>query len=95
VKVGKVHRRYLDRAHQIIALLDAAGAMDREARSDRRALSRRALIATLVFAGLRISEALDLRWRDVDLAGGRLRLRASRPTPVCATCRCWRCCATS
>jgi integrase len=30
---------------------------------------RRPLIATLVFAGLRISEALALRWRDVDLAG--------------------------
>jgi integrase len=31
-----------------------------------------------VFAGLRISEALALRWRDVDLAGGRLRVDDSK-----------------
>jgi integrase len=31
-----------------------------------------------VFAGLRIGEALDLRWRDVDLAGGRLRVRGTK-----------------
>jgi integrase len=28
----------------------------------------------LVFAGLRISEACDLRWRQVDLASGRIML---------------------
>ncbi len=28
------------------------------------------MIATLVFAGLRIGELCALRWRDVDLAGG-------------------------
>lgn len=31
-------------------------------------------MATLTLAGLRISGALDLRWRDVDLAAGRLRV---------------------
>src|SRR6185503_19888701 len=29
-------------------------------------------------AGLRISEALDLRWRDIDLAAGRLSVRESK-----------------
>ena len=31
-------------------------------------------IATLALAGLRISEALGLRWRDIDLAAGRLAI---------------------
>ena len=34
-----------------------------------------ALIALLLFSGLRISEALGLIWRDVDLASGHLRVR--------------------
>ena len=36
------------------------------------------MLATLIFAGLRISEALHLRWRDIDLAGGRLRVAGSK-----------------
>ena len=71
-------RTWLDRAEQITALLRAAGELDREARADRRATPRRALLATLTLAGLRIGEALALRWRDVDLAAGRLRVRASK-----------------
>jgi integrase len=34
-----------------------------------------ALVALLLFSGLRISEALGLVWRDVDLASGHLRVR--------------------
>ena len=75
LKPVKPRRHYLDRAEQIAALLDAAGAMDKAAEGDgrsRHSLSRRCLLAVLVFGGLRISEALALRWRDVDLASGRL-----------------------
>jgi integrase len=32
------------------------------------------LLSTLVFAGLRISEALALRWGEIDLARGTLRI---------------------
>ena len=35
----------------------------------------RPMLATLVFCGLRIGEALALRWSDVDVAAGRLRVR--------------------
>jgi integrase len=70
--VSKPRRAWLDRADHIIALLDAAGELDREAQPRRG--YRRALIATLVFAGLRISEALALRWGEIDLTRGTLRV---------------------
>jgi len=69
-------RTSLDRAEHITALLDAAGALDDAAL--RRRGQRRALLATLVFAGLRIGEALSLRWCDVDLARGTIEVRASK-----------------
>jgi integrase len=62
-------RSYLETAAQVQALLDAAGQLDREAHRDRRHIERRAMIATLVLAGLRIGELCELRWRDVDLQG--------------------------
>jgi len=68
LKAAKPRRVWLDRAEQIEALLAAAGRLHAGGRS----VGRRALLATLVFAGLRVTEACQLRWRDVDLAGGRL-----------------------
>lgn len=77
LNAAKPKRAYLDRAEHITALLDAAGDLDREER--RRTLPwRRALLAVLVFAGLRIGEALDLRWRDLDLASGTLHVRGTK-----------------
>ncbi|MDX6641206.1 MAG: integrase [Solirubrobacteraceae bacterium] len=80
LKVRRVRRAYLDRPEQIEALIAAAGELDAEAhnRADRDTCLRRPMIATLIFAGLRIGEALALRWRDVDLAGGRLRIAGSK-----------------
>jgi integrase/recombinase XerC len=72
LKAAKPQRAYLDSAAQIVALLDAAADLDRESRVDRQHVNRRAQLATLIFSGLRISEFLALRWRDVDLAGGWL-----------------------
>ena len=57
--------RYLNGA-QLGALLD-----------DSRRLS--APGAMLAYAGLRVSEALAVRWRDLDLDAGRLPSRATRP----------------
>jgi integrase len=69
-------RTTLDRAEHIAALLDAAGALDNAARC--RHGQRRALVAALVFAGLRIGEALALRWSDVDLERGTINVRTSK-----------------
>ena len=71
VAAPRFRRSYLDRAEAITALLDAATAKDREGRVPP---FRRALLALLVYAGPRIDEALSLRWRDVDLACGTVRL---------------------
>jgi integrase len=78
VKASRPAPVWLDRAEHIAALLDAAGELDARARRDRRHVARRPMLATLVFAGLRIGELLDLRWRDVDIAGGRITVRASK-----------------
>ena len=74
---GRPRRSYLDTAEQIAALLDAAGELDSRAEighPGHRHIRRRAMLATLTFAGLRLGELLALRWRDVDLAAGRLRI---------------------
>jgi len=73
---GQVKRTFLDRADHIVALLDAAAALDAVALV--RHGQRRALLATLAFAGLRIGELLDLRWRDADLARGTIRVRQAK-----------------
>jgi integrase len=78
LKQSRSRRAYLDRATWIEAMLTAAGELDREARADRRHVPRRALVAMLMFTGLRIGEALALRWRDVDLSAGRLRVPGSK-----------------
>jgi integrase len=69
-------RTWVDSAEQIAALLDGASALDAAART--RKGERRALLATLIFAGLRIGEALALRWGDIDLARGTIRVRAAK-----------------
>jgi integrase len=69
-------RSWLDRADHIVALLAAADELDREATVNRG--QRGALLATLIFAGLRIGEALSLRWRYVDLARGTITVQAAK-----------------
>lgn len=70
---------WLDSAEQIQALLDAAGELDRGAKSNGQ-IPRRAILSTLTLAGLRIGELIDLRWRDVT---GGSRCGNLRRTPGC------------
>jgi integrase len=68
LKVAKARPVHLDGADQIGSLLAAGRELDRDPTA--RTGGRRALVATLLFAGLRVTEACDLSWRDVDLARG-------------------------
>jgi integrase len=83
VRVGGRSARFLKRVRptrtfvevdEFLSLLDAAGELENEARRDYRGLGRRAMIATLGLAGLRISELVDLRVAQVDLMRGRFKL---------------------
>jgi integrase len=67
---------HLDTVAQIIGLLDACGELDRTRRW--RTNERRAIIATLIFAGPRAHELCHLLWRDVDLANGRIHIGRSK-----------------
>ena len=75
LKEGKPPRSYLQ-PEQVAALLSAAGELDEASHNGIH--RRRALLATLALAGLRISEALDLSWRDVNLDGRRLQVASSK-----------------
>lgn len=57
---------------------DRTSELDQEAREDRQHVERRAMLTTLTFAGLRISELSALRWRDLDLAAGWLHVGESK-----------------
>ena len=63
-------------AEQIAAMIDAASHLDAE--PEARTSGRRALFATLVYAGLRIGEATALRWHDIDVANGRISVRDAK-----------------
>lgn len=67
---------HLDSAEHIASLLQAARELD--AQDDRQTSGRRAALAVLLLASLRAHEASALRWRDVDLANGRLYIKASK-----------------
>jgi integrase len=57
-------------------MIDAASELD--AKPQARTAGRRALIATLVYAGLRTGEATALTWQDIDLANGRISVGDSK-----------------
>lgn len=67
---------HLDSPHQIRALLDAAAQLDRESRWPTT--DRLANVATLVLAGPRAHELTNARWRDLDLANGRIEIGRSK-----------------
>ena len=75
-KSASPRRTYLE-TEQVIAVLDAAGELDRG--STRYAHNgRRAIMATLILTGLRAGELCDLRWQDLDLTNRKLYVRDSK-----------------
>jgi integrase len=64
LKAAKPKRTWLELA-EVRALLKAAG-------------KHRALLATMILAGLRVGELSGLRWRDVDLVAGTLRVQDAK-----------------
>jgi integrase len=64
-------------------LLDGASELDGKAYVRRG--HRRALLATLAFAGLRLGEARSLTWADVNLARGTLEVREGRTVAAART----------
>ena len=40
--------------------------------------NHRALVGTMMLGGLRVGELIALRWRDVDLAGGTIRVTGAK-----------------
>jgi len=72
LKASRPEPVHVDSVDHIEALLEAAANLDRDPRS--HTTGRRAVIAVLLFAGLRAEEVTGLRWRDVDLANGRLHV---------------------
>jgi integrase len=66
LSVGKPARPWVE-PEQLMTFLDAAPNT-----------TGRLLLSILAGAGLRIGEALDLRWRDVDLGTGTLHIRDSK-----------------
>jgi integrase len=64
LRAAKPRRTWLELG-QVQALLEAAG-------------EHRALLAAMILTGLRVSELTALRWRDLDLAGSRLRVTDSK-----------------
>jgi integrase len=76
LKVPPRASAYLDSVEQIEALLEGAHRLDNQ--PGARTSGRHALISTLLLAGLRAGEACALRWRDVDLANGRIYVGQSK-----------------
>jgi len=68
-------RSFLEPA-QTVALLDAAAVLDSRREGDVG--RRRPLLAVMALGGLRIGEALGLRWRDVSLASQRLAVGGTK-----------------
>jgi integrase len=76
VKAQKPRPVYLDSADQIAAVLDAASTLD--AKANARTGGRRAFMATLIFAGLRIGEACALRRHHVNLPAERIEVPGTK-----------------
>lgn len=80
-KRQSVKQRWLE-PDEMQAMVEAAGRVDR-APVAQGLPSRRPLIATLAWAGLRVGELIALRWEDVNMAEGTITVRESKTDAGC------------
>ena len=77
MKAPSAKRTYLE-PEQVLAVLDAAGELDHESTYYSRKGGRRAIMASLMLTGVRVSELCDLKWGDLDLVGRKLYVRDAK-----------------
>jgi integrase len=88
VKAPPPRRTWLEPEH-VKPLVDAASVRLQRGGKTSPTPRDRALAATAICAGLRIGELLALRWRDVDLAGGGIRVGDSKTEAGVRTVDLW------
>jgi len=87
-KTSAPRRTWLE-PEQVRPLLDAASVRGQRGGKTTLDPRTRAMIATAICAGLRIAELLDLCWRDVDLANGRVTVGESKTDAGRRTVELW------
>jgi integrase len=81
LKAPRPHGTFLE-PDEPTSLLEAAGHVEREARSDQK-VARREILATLALAGLRVTELCELTWKQLDFAHARIDIHdAKTPTGI-------------
>ncbi|MFL5856999.1 MAG: tyrosine-type recombinase/integrase [Solirubrobacteraceae bacterium] len=72
LKAPRPHGTFLE-PDELNSLLEAAGQLEEQARSDQK-VARREILATLALAGLRVTELCQMTWKQLDFAHARIQI---------------------